>query len=82
MTIEREGVCAACANPLEGTNWRMVNGRAYHAGCKPLPETPQETKDRTGGLGSFAERKARDVLVGRGQGTLDEVTERRRKRGR
>jgi hypothetical protein len=68
---EVEGVCAACGRPLEGTNWRWINARGYHAGCKPAPPAP-ERKRPTESLTAFAERKARNAMLGRGQQVLDD----------
>lgn len=67
-----EPVCAACEKPLEGTNWRWIGGRGYHEGCRPKKGAFRNSDENIRSLGAYAERKARDVLRGRGQRTLDE----------
>jgi hypothetical protein len=68
--VTTEPLCAACAKPLEGTNWRWENGKGYHEGCKAGP--PPEAQRKVRSLGAFAERKARSAMHGRGQRTLED----------
>lgn len=71
-----EGVCAACGQPLGiRANWRVANGgRAYHNDCEPagdeglVPDVPERGKSNR----DFYERKARDVLRGKGQQMFDD----------
>lgn len=72
-----EGVCAACGKPLGlRAGWRMANGgRAYHNECEPTVEAEPQGRTNVRSLGDFAERKARNVLHGKGQQQLEEVPE-------
>lgn len=69
-----EGVCAACGKPLGiRANWRTANeGRAYHNDCEPVAEFNGEERREGESLGEFAERKARNVMHGKGQQQLGE----------
>lgn len=69
-----EGLCAGCAKPLGiRANWRMVDDRAYHNDCEaPEPSPESSSASESQSLSEFAERKARNVLHGRGQRTLEE----------
>lgn len=58
--LEQKPLCAACAKPLEGTNWDVRgDGCAYHAGCQTKQPAPPEEKRS---LGERAEQAASRVL--------------------
>ena len=74
MSME-DGACAGCGKPLgPRINWHVPpgqDGRAYHNDCEPSEPEPEKPRPKET-LTEFVERKARDAMHGRGQGTLEE----------
>lgn len=61
LTISAESPCADCGKPIGVGRWKQARGRVYHEGCK-VHETPPTPRRPGKGLGSKAERAARNVL--------------------
>lgn len=69
----QEGVCAGCGKSLGiPADWRLIEGRAYHHSCEPAPPPADPPERKVQSLGEFVERKARNVMHGRGQRTFEE----------
>lgn len=65
----RPPVCASCGGPLGDRFELSWDGKGYCVGCE-VPAKPEEAPSPVETLGEIAERKARNVLVGRGQQRL------------
>ena len=72
-----EGACAGCGRELgPPSDWRLLgDGRAFHNGCEPGPEPGPPPERKVQSLSEFVERKARNVMHGKNQPTLDEGTD-------